>query len=168
MNSTIIRKHNERVKEEDKVYFLGDFGFYASRNKALRGEGEPIKALDSLKQLNGHFTMIKGNHDKNANKLNIKLTEAVLEMGGLKIQLLHNPKNANIKYDLILAGHVHNKWTVKEIYNDNKKALIINVGVDVWNFFPISWDEIQGLYLKWHNNKDIFYLNKRNLNEQSN
>jgi len=27
MNDEIIRKHNERVKPEDVVYFLGDFGF---------------------------------------------------------------------------------------------------------------------------------------------
>ncbi len=57
MNETIIRKHNERVKPEDTVFFLGDFIFKGGK------EGGVEKYRQFEKRLNGKFIFIKGNHD---------------------------------------------------------------------------------------------------------
>ena len=78
MNETIIRRHNERVKPEDTVFFLGDFCF---KSKSGRGEGEGYKAEHYLSQLNGKMIMIRGNHDKIlgpiAEKRNIEITDQI-------------------------------------------------------------------------------------------
>ena len=177
MNNDIIRKHNERVKENDVVYFLGDFGFFASRNRAFRGEGQPYNPNDLFEQLNAKFICLKGNHDKSSNKFKPKTETIILYQNGLRIQLIHDPLYAKIDYDLILCGHVHNAWKVKELHYCGQIRLIINVGVDVWNFYPVRLDEILEIYYKWKKEREsikrweqskiIKELNKGTLNEKS-
>lgn len=153
MNKDIIRKHNERVKKEDIVYFLGDFGFFASKNRAFRGEGQPYSPEALFEQLNGHFICLKGNHDKSSNKFKPKTEQIILNQNGLRIQLIHDPMYAKINYDLILSGHVHNAWKVKELYYCGEIRLIINVCVDVWNFYPVKLDELLTIYYRWKNER---------------
>ena len=160
MNEVIIRNHNARVKSKDDFYFLGDLGFFASRNRAFRGEGQPYKPEDILTQLNGKWHFVKGNHDKSSNKFNVKTTEIILDIAKMRVQLIHDPKYAKIDYPLILCGHVHNNWKVKELHYLGKKSLILNCSCDVHNFYPISWDEIQGIYTKWLKGTSITSLNK--------
>jgi calcineurin-like phosphoesterase family protein len=135
MNNRIISNWNSRVKDGDMVFHLGDFCFRNSND--LRGEGVRLNADHWLSKLNGRIMVLKGNHDKN-NSMNSPIERMILSYGGKKILLLHNPidieKIDRIKFDLILCGHVHEKW--------KKQGKIINVGVDVWNFMPISLDEI--------------------------
>jgi len=50
MDEEMVRRHNERVKPNDKCYFLGDV---AIARKSLR----------ILERLNGDKVLIKGNHD---------------------------------------------------------------------------------------------------------
>jgi len=58
MNEVIIRRHNERVKPDDTVFFLGDFIFKGGR------EGGVEKYRLFEKRLNGKFIFIQGNHDR--------------------------------------------------------------------------------------------------------
>lgn len=133
MDSSIIRNHNQRVKPEDIIYFLGDFCL--SRNKAKY----------YLKQLNGKFVFIKGNHDDN-NSLKVATKSAVIEFGGKTIFLVHNPLDLDKKYPINFVGHVHQHWKFKRA----KEGIdMINVGVDVNNFMPISFDEIMKEYNEW-------------------
>ena len=53
MNEAIIKKWNDKVKQDDEVYILGDFCFDNQGNKATA----------FLKRLNGKKYLIKGNHD---------------------------------------------------------------------------------------------------------
>jgi len=157
MNKTIIRKHNERVRENDIVYFLGDWGFYASKQKEFRGEGMPVR-IDELRQkMKGNFYCVKGNHDKSENKLNIPNYRIILNKGGIYINLVHRPQDTVIYdheyyYPLTLCGHVHGKWATKEIEHDNKVALIINVSCETNNYYPYSFNEIMAIYWRWLNN----------------
>ena len=150
MNSVIMKKFNEKVKKDDTVYFLGDFGFFASSNRAFRGEGQPYNADDILKQLNGkRWYFVKGNHDKSSNKLKTNVKSITIKQSNLTVELVHNPKDADIKHDLILCGHVHEKYLIKEIKIDKKIVPVINVCVDMWNFYPVTWEDIYNVYCKW-------------------
>lgn len=129
MNSTIIKNHNQIVNSEDTVLFLGDFSF-GSRNKFLD-------------EFNGKLVFIAGNHDK---KPIIQSLE--INYGGMNIYLNHWPQNVNLDFDLNLVGHVHNNWKIRK---DND-TILINVGVDCWDFKPVSIGDIHRI------------LNESNLN----
>lgn len=145
MNETIIRNHNERVKPNDIVFFLGDFCF-KNTSGGKEGEGQQITAESWLNQLNGNFVFIKGNHDKN-NSLKAIIDFIVITLGGKDIYLCHNPQDFNYKYKINFVGHIHNKWKIKK--EDKTRVLLINVGCDVWNFRPIDINEIMRRIVKF-------------------
>lgn len=150
MNETIIRNHNERVKPEDWVYFLGDFCFRNSKG-GKEGEGELTKAQAYLKRVNGRFIFICGNHDKN-NSLKTILQKAVIKYGNYFVHLVHNPELADCDYPINFTAHVHHHWKFKQIkdgYAFSRITDCINVGVDVWDFKPVTFEEIMKEYNKW-------------------
>jgi len=156
MNETIIKKHNERIKDDDIVYFLGDYAFYASKAKQFRGEGMPVRAEEISKQLKGRWVWVKGNHDKSENKINIPNHRIILNKGGIYINLIHKIQDSIIYdysyyYPLTLCGHAHSKWQIQEIEKDNKIALAINCSVENNNYYPFSFDEILAIYHRWLN-----------------
>jgi calcineurin-like phosphoesterase family protein len=154
MNETIIKRHNERVKPEDMVFFCGDWGFYASKTAEHRGEGMPIRITDLQKRLNGIFYSIKGNHDRSENKLNIPNYRMILNKGGIYICLTHRLEDAiiydyNYYYPLLICGHAHSKWQTKEIEKDGKISLAINVSVENNDYYSYSFDEIMAIFHRW-------------------
>ena len=151
MNRELIKKWNERVKPEDTVYFLGDFCFKSMSGK---GNGDPTKAQSYIKQLNGNIIFVKGNHDTN-NGLNTKTKALLIGMGGLDIYCVHNPIDSNNAFKLNLVGHVHGVWKSRPDTKFGVKTILINVGVDVWNFYPISFKEIMDEYDKCSQSKPL-------------
>jgi calcineurin-like phosphoesterase family protein len=150
MNTTIIRRWNERVKPQDTVYHLGDFCFRSGQ----QGNGTPSDYWSS--QLNGKIIHVRGNHDKN-NGTNSILKRAGLNLGKYIAIAVHEPfENTEaipFMCNLILCGHVHEKWKEKWIGN----IPMINVGVDVWNFYPIRMDEIIGYYEQIRQQRNLNY-----------
>jgi calcineurin-like phosphoesterase family protein len=145
--NTIINNHNQRVKPEDWVFFLGDFAFKNSKG-GKEGEGLPIKATDLVKQLNGKFVFVKGNHDRN-NSLKTIIERCIIKYGNYRINLVHNPEFIDKKYPINLVGHVHTNWKFKRFRFNNETTDAINVGVDMWNFKPVTFEEIYSQYSKW-------------------
>jgi len=143
MNETLITNWNNRVQPTDTVFFLGDFCFKNGPN-GKKGEGISIKADDWIARLNGRIVFIKGNHDNN-NGLKTIITEAVIEIGGYDINLVHNPAHLDVGFKFNFCGHVHGKWK----FQTTKKNVLVNVGVDVWNFRPINYQEIMEEFTKW-------------------
>jgi calcineurin-like phosphoesterase family protein len=155
MNTQIIKNHNERVKDDDTIYFLGDFGFFASENREFRGEGKPYQPSDFLNKMKGtYWYFLRGNHDKRSNKFYPKAETIIINQNGLRIQLIHDPIYAKIEYDFILCGHVHNNWKAKELQYCGQTKLILNVCVDVWNFYPVKLDELLTIYYKWQKERE--------------
>jgi len=154
MNSEIVRRHNERVTNNDILFFLGDLGFFASAMKVERGEGMPIRALDLFNQMNGIKYRVRGNHDKQSNKLYIPIKSIYLDISGLRIQLIHRPDEADIEnVNLVICGHCHGKFKTKEVLNKKKiPILFINVSVENNNYYPYTWDEIKSIWDKWYHN----------------
>lgn len=138
MDNEIISRHNEVVRPDDFVYFLGDLTFRKDTDELLR-------------QMNGTFTYIFGNHDKNIKRLPMMM-DASIRKAGKQIHMTHRPDRANVKCDICLVGHVHEKWKTKPVVRNGNKEVkarqLINVGIDVWNFYPVSLDQI--LSMKTH------------------
>jgi calcineurin-like phosphoesterase family protein len=136
MNSTIINNHNEIVKDGDIVYHVGDFCF--------RDNGT---ARDYEKQLNGTIVHIRGNHDKN-NGVKTLIDKAIMDIGNYTVLVQHKPPAMPLEIpewvDFVICGHVHNHWKV--MFMDSKP--IINVGIDQWDFKPVSVESILKLYKK--------------------
>jgi len=132
MNKVIIHKHNERVKPDDTVFFLGDFIFKGGK------EGGEEKYRQFEKKLNGKFIFIKGNHDRN-NSLRTIITKMYLHYGAKDICMTHRPEHADPDVPWNFCGHVHQRYKIKRL---NENSLIVNLSVEVWNYYPVSFKEI--------------------------
>ena len=147
MNERLIKNWNSRVKSEDTVIFLGDFCFRNSPG-GKDGEGDSNKAEFYKNMLHGEIVFVRGNHDGN-NSLNTKIKSLVMDLGGMEVFCIHDPAYANLRYRINLCGHVHQNWKFQKV----GKTIIVNVGVDVWNYMPVTFDEIlkelKKQYPKW-------------------
>lgn len=158
MNEALINRWNKLVSPSDEVYVLGDFSL------AFR----PVEVF--TQRLNGTLYLVPGNHDmvhsyhkksrKEENRLKWKQKyeecgwtvlpeQTTLEVPGLaNFTLCHHPF-ANISFEgddkyakwrpqnngqYLLHGHCHEKV--------GKVGRQINVGVDVFNGYPVSLDQI--------------------------
>jgi len=144
MDKKLISYHNEMVKEDDICYDLGDFYFrggYQAGNKHYS---------EFLRQYNGRYVIVRGNHER-SNKIIDSIQSCTMYLSNISILCLHDPINANTKQDLVLHGHLHSKSFVMELHENNKKSLLINVGVDVpaWKFQPVEWRKLEELYTQW-------------------
>jgi calcineurin-like phosphoesterase family protein len=129
MEKEIIKKHNEVVKEDDEVFFLGDLA-WTSNSRTERLESV-------INKMNGRKHLVLGNHDalKPFKYVDIGFTSVhtSLEVDGYILN--HDPCVAtgfpNKSY---IVGHVHTLY--------RKCNNTVNVGVDVWNFYPVDIDTI--------------------------
>ena len=147
MDEAIIRNHNSRVKPDDLLYHIGDFAFRNSPG-GKEGEGGLTKAQEYEKRLNGKIIFVRGNHDRgNSTKTIIESIHVYTHTKNVLLihridQLCYDDVK---KYDLVLCGHVHNNWAHTFIYKDmsrKDRVPVINVGVDVHKFYPITMEEI--------------------------
>jgi calcineurin-like phosphoesterase family protein len=122
MNQALVNNWNSVVTPHDLVFILGDFSMH--------------HANDWASQLNGTKVFLCGNHDKRW-----ELSALFVISDDIHIFMQHSPylKEVPTGIELILCGHVHDKWKSKH-WNG---LPVINVGVDIWDFKPISIDTIQ-------------------------
>lgn len=132
MNEALIRRWNEAVGPEDEVWHLGDF--------AVRRSEAEVAALRG--RLNGGIHLLIGNNDGAAavscgGFLSVQ-HYAELELEGLRLVLCHYPFrswNGMNRGVINLHGHSHGRL--------KPMARQIDVGVDAWDFRPISLVEIR-------------------------
>lgn len=116
MDEIIIKKWNERVKPNDTVFHLGDFSFKGGYQKYKQ-------------RLNGNIILLHGNHDDDVSIIE----DMTIEHGGKMWYMIHIPPEIQ-EADFCLCGHIHKEWKIKR---DGNKVMV-NVGVDVWDYSPIS------------------------------
>jgi calcineurin-like phosphoesterase family protein len=136
MDEEMIKRWNDRVQHGDTVYHLGDFAFAK----------ETSQLLQYVRRLNGQKFLVHGNHDrftkqKRPDNYGFVQIEKYKEIkwGDLKINLLHYPMltwNGSHRGSWHLHGHCHGKL------KHDLSLYRFDVGVDVWNYAPISIDDV--------------------------
>ena len=154
MNRAMVDRWNDVVASGDEVWILGDL---------VMGQ-RPVNLAAHVSRLRGTKILLPGNHDScwRGHKKGPRHAAAYLELGGISrivddpepvelcgqpVRLNHFPYRLDTRYDLkfmdhrpaddgcwLLHGHIHEKW--------RQRGRQINVGVDAWNFFPVSDDTL--------------------------
>lgn len=137
MNETIINNWNSKICPNDTVYYLGDL--YLDGKAKTAGKYREI--YDSL---NGKIHFILGNHDCENAINEAGCFESVSNYKELKVSkkklivMMHYPlyswKWSSKNFSSAIHGHTHNDlnlWPKR----------ILDVGVDAWNYYPVSIDE---------------------------
>ena len=141
MQAFMINAWNNVVGHNDRVYHLGDFGFLN------HSTFEHI-----LSKLNGEVYLIRGNHDQDYVEKVVDHTFRYHEFkfssfhqyrnSTLEVALFHYPIERwhHMKRDMIhLHGHVHGNMGVVTAPNR------IDVGVDNWEYAPVSVEQIKNV-----------------------
>jgi calcineurin-like phosphoesterase family protein len=161
MNESLINNWNNVVGPDDTVYCLGDFSL------AFR----PVEIVTP--RLAGKKILVPGNHDfchsynRKSRKPDKKIEwvkkyedngwivlpeQTTMDIPDVGIvNLCHHPyvlESVDDKYKdwrpaddgkWLICGHIHEKWKIQD--------KMINVGVDQWDFKPVSIEEIKKIIL---------------------
>jgi calcineurin-like phosphoesterase family protein len=129
MDETMIARWNERVQKGDTVYHLGDFAF--------------TDHTPYLERLNGHKVLVIGNHDHSnrirraegwmthRHLLEVKVDDQPVVLCHYRMNVWNRSHHGAIH----LYGHSHGN-----LEGDSQSQ---DVGVDVWDFRPVTLDEIK-------------------------
>ena len=130
MNSSYIEKWNSVVKPSDTIYYLGDFVL-----------GDVDDAFYFASKLNGKIHFIEGNHDSRWYG-KIKRFSYLPQL----YELRHNKQayvlshygmrewNKSYHGSYMLYGHSHG--------NLSPHGLSFDIGVDCWDGYPVSIEEV--------------------------
>lgn len=159
MNAGLVANWNSVVGPDDTVFVLGDFAMN-------RGA-----TLHWVSKLNGRKILIIGNHDscflKRCKGKKEKqwaeilryieagwwdvLPEGFAPVGLFSVELNHFPyltQECDQRYPnyrpvdsgtVLLCGHIHTNWRT---HRSVKGTLMVNVGVDVWNWTPVAEEKL--------------------------
>ena len=137
MNTEIIKRWNSKVAADDEVYILGDLMLQ-----------DLAAGMHCLRQLNGQFHIILGNHDTNARIEEYSNCEKIktinyatqIKYGKYTAFLSHYPTLC-ANYDdekkvWNLHGHTHSKEKFSSF------AQCYNVALDAHDCYPVSIEEV--------------------------
>lgn len=142
--------YNLSVSPNNNFFVKGILVHNCFKSAGGKGEGSITKADYWKSRFNcKNWIYIKGNHDKKSNSLKTIIERLVIGYGGKRINLVHDPERANVNYEMNFVGHIHNKWLCKRIRKGYSYTDCFNVGVDMHNFYPITFDEIIKKYNRW-------------------
>ncbi len=146
-DAELVKRYNAKVSPGQTVLWVGDAFFCA-----------PNRAKDIMQCLNGNKVLVQGNHDKSPTRMLeigfswVVPAQLILQIKGVTCIVCHYPPaNSTERYDeryldrrpkpakgeLVIHGHSHEK--TKRV--DNR----IHVGVDAWDYAPVSWAEVEAL-----------------------
>lgn len=156
MNDTMIQKWNSVVDKKDYVYYCGDF--------ALAGK-EKIKEL--REKLNGIIYLVVGNHDRTKKSMaecgfeiltdlprkddHYLLLQPLQGMALEPLVLTHSPYYEQRIALMEKYGYEFNSWNIHgHVHFPHAKKIDavkrqINVNVELWDFRPVSLEEIYQL-----------------------
>ena len=135
MNEKLIYNWNSTVTDGDVVYHLGDVSF-----------GKKEETTEIIKRLKGEIHLIRGNHD--GKRLDTGLFASCQDYKVLKIEqeyivLSHYAMRVWDRSHYgswMLHGHSHGSL------NHEGQGKILDVGVDCFNFKPVSFTQLCSLF----------------------
>ncbi len=127
MQFAILDCYKEAVKPNDDVVFVGDI-FWDTKLPYMKS------VLDSLP---GDKHLVKGNHDNatvtkyiKAGFKTVEKVSTVLNWQLNNYHIYHDPAFSQInRKDRYICAHIHDLFLLQKN--------VINVGVDVWNWYPV-------------------------------
>ena len=143
MDEHLVKVYNERVKPNDKIYFLGDVVI----NR---------KALSTLARLNGDKVLIRGNHDifRDAEyRQYFRELRAYHVMNGLILSHIPIHSDSLGRFGCNIHGHLHANRVMKArgvdartgeiLYSDEIDPRYHNVSVEqLPDFAPILFEDV--------------------------
>jgi calcineurin-like phosphoesterase family protein len=139
----LIRCWNDRVRPDDDVFVVGDFGH----------PGGPSRLDAIFSRLMGHKRLIIGNHDEEAEEvLALPWAEAPVLMATVMVQatrvvMSHYPFRtwAKRRKSIHVYGHVHGSLpgSGSPPGCENGMGGSCDVGVDAWNLVPVQLSDIR-------------------------
>jgi len=131
MNEALVSRWNERVGDNDTVYVVGDVFL-----------GRPEDATPLIQRLKGKKILILGNHDRSPRTMagcgfnEVFQRKSIRLMDNRQALLSHKPlPESTLQHvELQVHGHRHSGPIVS-----GKR---VNVCVDLWNFSPLSEEEL--------------------------
>ena len=135
MDEKLIINWNQTVKKNARVIIAGDLSFH---NKE--------KTKEIVGRLNGHKTLIMGNHDK---ARSVSWWKEVGLNDVIKYPIIienfyivsHEPVVSITTPYINIHGHLHSKKCIDDSY--------FNVSVECVDYRPILFDEIMNKYQRW-------------------
>lgn len=156
MDERLVDRWNERVADDDTVLVLGDVAL-----------GPIASSLGLVRRLAGRKVLVAGNHDRcwagngkkagawherylDAGFVEVRQGTIEVEVGGHRVRAGHFPYEGDSHDEdrftshrpdddgsWLLHGHVHDCW--------RQRGRMINVGVDAWDYRPVSEDDVAAL-----------------------
>lgn len=146
MNATLIENWNRIITDNDIVFLGGDFCFSGIKTWCYL-----------LDRLNGKKYLTIGNHDKNIpeskfldiqHRFDIRIIgDEEISFEGQRITVDHYPLISwfqSHRGSWNLHGHVHGGLVNSDITTPNQ----LDIGVDVHNFTPLSYEDVKLLITK--------------------
>ena len=162
MTENMVEKHNELVSPNDIVWFLGDLAlgdFRRSMEAVSRMNGRKFLMPGNHDHLHPYYQIKAGNGSSIEAKIRSEIEiyksygfeilplELSLLLDGIPCTFSHFPvelvKPFDDRYEqwrpsdssrCVIHGHIHEKWRVK--------GLQINVGVEAWGGYPVSFRQV--------------------------
>jgi calcineurin-like phosphoesterase family protein len=134
MNEIMVQRHNERVRPNDKVYFLGDVTM--SRNAS---------GLEILGRMNGEKVLIKGNHDLCKPQQYLQYFKDIRgshQFDGMILTHIPIHPDSLARWGLNVHGHLHYQ-VVRLPLSQIPDRRYYNVSMERINYTPVSLEEVK-------------------------
>jgi calcineurin-like phosphoesterase family protein len=140
-DAALLQAINERVAADDTLWVLGDFSFYHRSDASYESRVKSYRRQIACKNL----FLVPGNHDNDsvAHQFSATIPPGVIEVEGQEIYVDHEPQDGwdrQAEGAWHLHGHVHGRLAAVDRVNPSRRRC--DVGVDVWEYCPVSFDEL--------------------------
>jgi calcineurin-like phosphoesterase family protein len=146
MNESLIRNWNAKVKPEDMVYHVGDFGF-----------GQVTRLVNIRRRLNGKILLIYGNHDKHKDDPAFR---AMFEDVVPYYEQYIEDEEMDYRQPIIMCHYAFEVWNKRHfgswhLHGHSHGTLPspdwqsrLDVGVDANGMAPLTYDEVKQIMTK--------------------